>query len=276
MKNSIRRWLLFGVAACGLAGLASPGTARAGFLSGFTGNTQMSDGTAVGVISFSVFETSAPGANWINELNSALSLSGAAALKASTPNAGGVDATARYVYMYQVVNTGATDALENLKVANPASFTSAGNLLNSAANPSSVVFEDTNGQVKTTNGNIGLGKNPSADDIVNGVPSTSGATVSTISALNTAVRADSTDLDFGGNSGFVQFNFQRPVIGVAKVSTIVFLTSDHGPYYARGLVRDGSNSDGDIPTAVAPEPGSLTIAAIGLCGLGTFYRRRRA
>jgi len=110
--------------ACALAG-PTVSSARADFLAGFSGNTQMSDGfSPKSVVSFAVFANTG-GGDFVTAINTALGLSGGSALSVSALTGGGsIDTTAKFVYLYQVTNLAGT--FQDLKVANPSAFTSAG------------------------------------------------------------------------------------------------------------------------------------------------------
>src|SRR5439155_22795440 len=97
--------------------MLSPSRANAGFLSPSTGNTLMRDTPSrSGVVSFTVFQTSGPTANWVNELNTALVAMGSAPVTASF--LGASNTTANYVYLYQVVNVStANGKIEGFAVA---------------------------------------------------------------------------------------------------------------------------------------------------------------
>jgi len=268
MQTTAVRLLAVTLAAYALAGPAG-GSARAGFISEFTGNTQMTaPGNDKGVVSFAVYDNSK------GDFLSSLGLSASAV--SNLTGSGAVDLNANYIYLYQVVNTAATNpVVDAFKVMNPDAFTSAGYFTNR-------VFTDGAGAVSATN--PGLGTNPSGDDGLDGNPSNKNQTVSGTQRLAASINPSATDLGNGGDgNGFVTFFFTPPLLGgvgvipAQKTSTIVILTSRYAPQYAEGGIQDGTRSDGDIPTAVTPEPGSLVLWGVGGVGLfGLYLRRRRA
>jgi len=262
--------------ACALAGPASP-RARAGFESSFTGNTQMSDVTSPqGVVSFSVFSNTG-GGNFVTAINSALNLTGGNALTASSLSGGNaIDFNAKYVYLYQSVVFGGD--ISQLKVANPEAFTSAGYF-------SGKVFQDTNQNGKPVGDKVnnsnykGLGTDPTTDDVAgNATPSLSGVTLQKIVSLSSSQNPSSSNLSTGGSGGFVAFNFEPALEDTRNKhlsSSVVFLTSNFAPQYLEGQLRDSGLSNGDIPTAVTPEPGSFVLCGLGVGLLGFYGWRRR-
>jgi len=274
------------LAALVLLGLGGP-AARADFLPAFSGNSQMSDAVTSatqgvrGVVSFSVFANNSP--DFVAAINQTLGLSSSNKLVASPVAGGGtIDLDAKYVYLYQVVNTAGTNgpSIATLQVANPDAFTSAGYFFPKA-------FRDTTGAVGVFNRdvtNTGLGTDPTSDDVGgNGTPSHSGELVTgaagqdTITGFANPKKADLVD---GSNPGFVTFTFSgSDLIGSQKTSTIVFLTSNFAPQYLSGRIGDTANpttlSEGDIPTAVTPEPGSFVLCGLGVGLLGFYGWRRR-
>ena len=58
----------------------------------------------------------------------------------------------------------------------------------------------------------------------------------------------------------------------------MFLTSNYGPTYQEGNIRDGGPSNGDIPAALTPAPSSVVLVSMGLIVAGGVYvlRRRKA
>src|SRR5205085_10562120 len=115
------------LAAVGVSALLlSPSRANAGFLTNFTGNTLMRDTPSrSGVVSFTVFQTSGPTANWFTELNAAMG--GPLGTNPTFLPGGGASATAAYVYLYQVVNVSTSNGqLDGFKATNSGGYTSAG------------------------------------------------------------------------------------------------------------------------------------------------------
>jgi len=274
------------LAALALLGLGGP-AARADFLPAFSGNSQMSDAVTSstqgvrGVVSFSVFANNSP--DFVTAINTALGLSSSNKVTASTVTGGGsIDLDAKYVYLYQVVNTaGITGpSIQTLQVANPDAFTSAGYL-------NTKTFRDSTGAVGVFNSsvqNTGLGTDPTTDDVGgNGTPSHAGEVLGPLAGQDTITTFSNpkkADLAGGGNAGFITFTFSdSDVIGPHQTSTIVFLTSNFAPQYLSGRIGDTANpttlSEGDIPTAVTPEPGSFVLCGLGVGLLGFYGWRRR-
>jgi hypothetical protein len=265
--------------ACALGGPASP-SARAEFLSNDVGNTQMSEGAPQGVVSFLVFHNTTN--NFVDAINKALHLTGSKALSASTLSGGGkVDLSAPYVYLYEVVNFNTTNnnKIDSLQVKNPGAFTSAGYFANQAAAedpyPGGVVGTKPNNVL-----NKGLGTDPTKDDPIDGSPSVKGVSGFRLASYVNAVNPSSVDLTGSTNSGFITFSFPS-INGSAgntpsDVSTLVFLTSKYAPTYLEGRVGSGSStSNGDIPSAVTPEPGTLVLCGVAVFCLAGVYGWRR-
>src|SRR5207248_406366 len=146
----------------------------AGFLSGFTGYSQMSDfATSDGIVNFAVYQNNGTTQNWATDLSGG---GNPTIVTPLLPGGGIPDTTAAYVYFYQVVNNNPVPPDSNLSafyvslgVSTP--YTSAGYL-------SATVFSDASGAVGPA-GNQFLGPEPTGtvpDDVVNGVPSQSGVT----------------------------------------------------------------------------------------------------
>jgi hypothetical protein len=270
------------LAACAFAGATSP-PARAEFLSNFVGNSQTSEGAPQGVVSFLVFHNTS-GGSFVDAINKALHLTGSKALSASTLTGGGtIDTNAKYVYLYQVVNFNTTNnnKIDSLQVKKPPAFTSAGYFAGHAAAedpfPGGVVGTKPGGVL-----NKGLGPDPTKDDVIDGKPSVKGVTGERLASYSNAIDPSSVDLTGATHSGFVTFTFPS-IKGSAgsspsDTSSLVFLTSKYAPKYLEGRVGSGSStSNGDIPSAVTPEPGSLVLgAAAFVCLLGACGWRRRS
>jgi len=229
----------------------------------------MSDHGDKGVVSFAVFENTG-GGSFVTALNTLLGTS----LSASQiPGASAIDATARFIYLYQVRNTASsTPVIEDLKITDTSPggsrFTSVGFL-------SKQVFVDSQGNVGVGS-NTGLGTNPSADDPLDGNPSFKNQTLNGFATVAGSINPSGTDFDEGGSGdGFVTISFNEPTIRGGQTSSVVFLTSRFPPGYAEGGIQDGTRSDGDIPTAITPEPGSLVLCGLGVSFLGFYGWRRR-
>lgn len=247
--------------ACGL--LFQPARADAGWLSGFSGWTMMSDsGTATEVVNFAVYNNTS--GDWATTLG-------------VTPTAG-ADTSATYVYMYEVVNVGgATSKIGYFNInSGDLPYTSAGWL-------SGKVFTD--GSPVGPSGNQYLGTDPGStppDDKVDGSPSFSGLTLTGSPFVSNVSAVDPFAADAGGisNSDVASFGFlsgltQTLISG--KFSSVLFLTSNTNPNYSAGSVLNTqtfATSNGDVPTQ-APEPGTLAIWGFGLAGLGLIAARRR-
>jgi hypothetical protein len=281
MRMPFRKLAAGVLAVCALGGSAGP-SARADFLSNDVGNTQMSEGAPQGVVSFLVFKNT--GSNFVDAINSALKLTGTKALSASTLSGGGsIDFSAPYVYLYQVVNFKANNSnkIDSLQVKNPGAFTSAGYFANQAAAedpyPGGVVGTKPNNVL-----NKGLGTDPTKDDTIDGTPSVKGVTGFRLASYDNAINPSSVDLTGSTNSGFITFSFPSihgsPGNRPSDTSTLVFLTSKYAPQYLEGRVGSGdSTSNGDIPSAVTPEPGTLVLCGVAVfCLAGAYVRRRKS
>jgi hypothetical protein len=263
------------VALCALFVLGS-NSARAEFLTTYTGNTLMADSAPTkGVVSFTVFHNTT--SNWVNAVNSALGLTGANALSATSLSGGGaLDLSARYVYLYQVVNTtSASINLIGLQVLHKNDFTSAGYF------PGKVFMDSGKVGAVGTAGNVvdrGLGIDPLGEDVLDGQPSHENQTLASIHTLlaasqPAALDPGSTDLFQSAiATGFVSFNLALPG---QRSSSILFLTSNRPPTYGEGMVDSSlAESNGDIPTVLNPEPATLLLAALGIVSAGGVYTRR--
>ncbi|MBI1901913.1 MAG: hypothetical protein HYS13_12485 [Planctomycetia bacterium] len=257
---------------CGVLIALMAGDASAGFVTAFTGNTQMSESAnSDGIVNFAVYDNT-DGGDWTTEIPSLGAVS-------TITSGGAIDTTAKFVFFYQVVNTdpntGGTDPdLATFKIAsNGVAYSSAGFL-------SDKVFFDGTANVGPS-GNLFLGTEGTphkTDDVVDGAPSESGVAAPTFATLAAAVNPEQVIGGLGGVGGFATLQwgaFGEGVIGTGAFSSVVFLTSNNPPVgYGRGNIRDGDPaSDGDIPVH-APEPGSLLVWA-GVLGIGAVLVLRR-
>ena len=245
----------------------SPASARAGFLPGFSGNTQMADHpTSTGIANFSVYENTS-GGSWVT----ALTLSGTA-----TPLVplAGINTNAKYVYFFQIVNNG-TASLSTFKVLSGSSpYSSAGYL-------ATTVFTDSAGAVGPSANRFLGTEGTKPDDVLDGSPSERGVTpvgFATAGAEGLAGKAPiAANLGGASAGGFAAFlwGFDPTAIPVGGWSVVVFLTSDVAPMYGKGTLLDGGDlSDGDIPVQ-SPEPGTLVLSVLGVLGLAGSYGWRR-
>ncbi|HVX09707.1 MAG TPA: PEP-CTERM sorting domain-containing protein [Pirellulales bacterium] len=243
----------------------TPSSAEAGFLTEFTGYTQMGDSsTATDVVNFAVYQNDGTdGGDWATQLG-------------VTPTAG-ADLTAQYVYLYEVVNNGGANSKIGYFNVNgyDGAYSSSGYL-------SGTVFSD--GSAVGPAGNQYLGPNPSsppADNPTNSGPSVSGLSTPTFVAAAGAV--DPAASTAGGviNSDFASFTFTSgpftQTLTSGLFSSVLFLTSSTPPTYSEGQVLNVSNfqsSDGGIPTQ-APEPATLALWGLGTVGFALVGRRRK-
>jgi hypothetical protein len=183
-----------------------------------------------------------------------------------------IDLTANYVYFYEIVNQTSGVSLEKFNVFSGSTpYTSAGFLFQT-------VFSDSTGAVGPA-GNQYLGLNPGATpagDTLDGQPTQSGVAAPGFATNLSATAPSSADLGGAGTGGFASFFFDTPRISPSGgFSTVVFLTSNAPPVYARGDIRDGGDpAVGDIPVQ-APEPAGLLLQVIGIGALGGMYGWRR-
>lgn len=261
--------LVFGLSAL----LLSPCSARAGFLTAFTGNTQMSDySNSDGIVNFAVYQNTT--ANWATALG----------LSPSTLSGGGaIDTAAQYVYFFQIVNTdpnanGIDPPLEVLKVASgQIPYGSAGFLSNT-------VFNDTSGSAVGPSGNRYLGSEgpPSSPEDKGDNSSETGSFLNSTTPFVSAASAynpQQADVGGAGAGNFADFVW-GPVAGSGEIplgsfSSVVFLTSNMAPSFGEGDLRDGSPlSDGPIPVQ-GPEPASWVLSILGILGLAGRHGWRR-
>lgn len=259
--------------------LALPSLANAGFLAGFSGNSQFGPPPAAAdaAVSFSVYENT--DGDWTDDADFA------AFTPASGPFfSGSIDATAKYVYLYQVINNNPTDPEKGLSLllipeSSPGIYTSFGYI-------DHAVFEDADGGVgPATNVALGDDREPTglpSDTPGDGVPSdfeTPLGFLGDLGATNPRKGEILSDSVFFGASvaspiNVLQFTFELLSGGY---TTLLFATSNSAPKITRAEVQDGTpRSAGDIAVPT-PEPGTLLLALAGLpVGLVKLMRRRRA
>jgi hypothetical protein len=259
----------------------SPATGKADFLPAFTGNTRMSE-VVDGDVSFAVFAAD-PSTPWLAQVNTAL---GTTLTDVLVPGSLPVPVDTRFVYMYQVVNLGASLHIDHFKVPGASYYTSAGYFL--AGTPA--VFKDpsgTDGGAKvegggTGTGNPALGTNPSTDAEPDVSPNVTGVVMggtggSIVAGDTGTLNPNNTDQGIGGDGGGnVTIDFTALSAIVPNTwSSVFFLTSDVNPSYGLGQISDGSGpSDGMVPIA-APEPSSLTFLGMGFIAIAIAGWRRR-
>src|SRR3569623_536718 len=234
--------------ACLLDGIAvalQPAAAEAGFLTGFSGWTMMSDNsTATELVNFTVYQNDGTsGGNWTPQLG----------VSPTDGTGGGVDTQAQYVYMYEVVNVGgATSKIGFFNINSyDQPYSSAGWL-------SGKVFND--GAAVGPSGNQYIGTEPGStppDDQLNGVPSTSGLSLSGTPFANSATAVNPAGADAGGlgNSDFAAFGFLSGITHTflsGKFSSVLFLTSNTAPTYSGGNVLD-TQTTGSTNGAIRPQ-----------------------
>jgi hypothetical protein len=260
------RWIAALAAFLATAGIGV--SARADFISGFVGNTQMSDfvgptAQVSGVISFAVYDNSLGDFSTVTGLGAFSSLAGSPSLSAP------------FIYIYQMANVDAaaeSNRLSSFSVDNSnGNFSGMGYFTNT-------VFND--GSTVGLGANPALGTEPVADDSVDGSPSSLYAGVVGFDQLGAAVEPNGGTLNDG--SGFAVFEWLPPQVGEAATSSLLFLTSSLGPRYAEGLIADGNTttpnnfvSNGDVPSAT-PEPATLALILAGspLAAIWAVRRRR--
>ena len=262
-----------------------PSTASAAFLPAFSGYTQMSDfGISDGLINFSVYQNNGTTGNWITDL----ALTGSPPVPVTL--AGATTGLEKFVYFYEVVNNNPIAPEANLTqyyvYSGPSPYLSAGYLV---AN----VFRDDGGAVGPA-GNEFLvtgADPPPPPDASTGAPSHSGADsvpgsppdTPPFFVANGGTTAPTAASTGGAPDNFAKFFFlaSTPLgippngIGTAGFSPVLFLTSDVGPTYDEGNLRDGGAiSNGGVPVQ-APEPNTLWLPVAAIFGfVGTYGWRR--
>jgi hypothetical protein len=267
--------------------LAATVPARAGFLPGFTGNSQTlytaaGPSTAFpssdGLINFSVYDNTNPGGpngNWITDFATSYGVT-----VTSLSIALGLSGRESYVYLYQMVNTNPDPASESslhLLQIEGGQFDGAGYLTKGGA---TVGFKEAAGVTgPVANPAIGTattdGPTISGNVPGNHVPGFSGGVLSATAFDTAAGGKTPTGVTYLVGDNAYQFEFPNlsafpPLTdhGLAPdgFSTVVFLTSERAPSYLVGTVHDGVFTQGDVPSNT-PEPGT-TITALGALACG--------
>lgn len=268
-------------------GLSAAPSAQAGWVAGFTGNTLMTSGTTSGIVDFAVWQTDTTGPNannWEAQL-------GVTPTSAAAP---AVDTSAAYVYFYEVVNVGTSnygDLFVNSWATTP--YTSGGYL-------PQTVFQDSSGNAIGPAAKQYLGPTPSGPDQVtnnpsvvasnttlNTPPSTPAPFVTDVNAIHPLAVTSLGGFGSPGNAADINwanvnlgppFNINTEQLSAGSYSTVVFLTSDTGPTYSAGSLRENSVAGviatGGIPTQ-SPEPATLAMWGLGAIGFGLVARRRK-
>jgi len=258
--------------------------AKADFLPGFSGWTSMSlpspAGGSDGLVNFTVYRNIGGTGNWVTDLG-----------LPATPLlfSGPIDATARFVYFYQVVNTDPVQAPADLPGLNNLNSFAVRNILGPTGNVftsggflAGTVFSD--GAPVGPAGNRAIGPEPlldppggpgQPDDVVDGVPSFSGFVPGFTGPF---AGTDPAFVFLENGAGFAEFNFGTG-IPLGGFSHVIFLTSNDIPVYMEGRMDDpgavAGPSNGDIP-APNPEPASMSLMGLGLAGLlGYGWRKRK-
>ena len=249
---------------------AWPAAAQAGFLSQYTGNTQMSgSGTSVGgVIDFAVYQNPT-GHNWAADLGVTSALSGS-----------GIDTTANYVYFYEVVNTAPDPGdgmIGHFNVGDGGTPFTSGGWLNG------YVFNDAANKPVGPPSNPFLGPAASGDDPFANQPSHSGVTLGSPPFTNDGVVptnptgvASLGGVAGGGTATFLwTILFGNSLLGQNSYSPVLFFTSGSSPGYTDGSISGSSGlnpADGGIP-GQAPEPATMVMWGLGSLGGLVFGRK---
>jgi len=263
---------LFGAVLALIAACASATSAEAGsFLSGFTGSANITYPNSPAdraYVSFAVYSNNDGGAALATSLGTTTTALASA----------GMNLSARYVYLYQVVNVG-TEALSFLQIdSKPTLYSSHGQIANT-------VFSDGTGASNRVVGTANGGKNFLGSE---SGPSTifgSGPNAShTYTGQNAAFASASGGVSSSGFTqsnlnGYVRYNYSNggdPTLLTNGYGYLLFLTSDNAPTLGDGAIHDNFQSDGYVPMASAPEPGSMALMSMAVLGLSgwTAWRRK--
>jgi hypothetical protein len=283
-----KRFLKWAVVALTALVLAPPGAQAGSFLTPFDGNTFMllspSTPRVDGTVSFAVYHNDTK-SNWVTDLG----LTGVAtALKGTILSGdfgGSIATNAEYVYFYQVTNDGVgTNTLHRLDLLAEfglGAYTSFGFL-------NKTVFHD-GAPVGPTSGagaNPRLGNDLSLPDTdlvppTDGVPSVLGNYAGAVTFTKSTVAGDVGDnaanpLELFFENDHVEFGWGETTarIGAGEYSSVVFVTSEFGPYYGEGVLENSGSAVGDIPLAT-PEPTSMALMLFGAFGFGGYAGWRK-
>jgi hypothetical protein len=268
--------------------------AQAAFLPAFTGNTQFidPDASSDGVVNFAVYQN--PGGDWTDDFPE-VPVSAFKELFEVTPGpngiGNGIDITAAFVYMYQVVNTDPdTDdesVLKQLELFFPVVGATA---VSSAGYIAGFVFDDptdadldtvADGATGPASGaakNTRLGIEPNVtggtdDEGGDHLPSESGVALTGFAAIGGTIAPNNAE-----QSGLfrVQFLWDTPgtVIPTGAFSPVVFITSNLPPMYWIEQLEDGDDTVADIPIP-NPEPRTIVMSlGVLVCGLVALARAK--
>ncbi len=251
--------------------------AQAGWVPGFTGNSQFELGyngpTADGVVSFAVWDN-AGGDTWDVDLGVEPNRMKINVL--GQQDIGTLHGDAPYIYFYQVVNTdpdtSSEDVLSEFQVQRGI-FTEGGFLV--AGNVPAVFNEATvAGSTPVDNVNTALDAAGSATGTPttdwtpgNHIPGDPNASLASTPFVGDASAVTPVTLNL--QVGYYDFEFGNGISdNPIGYSAVMYLTSDLAPRYLLGALHDGNAvADGDIPSNT-PEPGSFVMVLGALfCGL---------
>lgn len=255
--------------------------AQAGFVAGFSGNSQTEvDGggdphpASDGLINFAVWDTSTGTlGNWIADFaamgitaNSLETILGASGFES-------------YVYLYQMVNTNPTAPDSNLKLLQIEgnAFLEGGYLSTVGGG---VGFDELGVGVTGPVGNTALGTATTDSAPGDGAPGDdTGALDATPFGLLATAKIPQ-GLSFLSAENLWEFDFPNPTgpadfsLLTNEFSTIVFLVSNIAPSYLPGRVHDGDVTFGDVPSTT-PEPGTFAMSAVALAIASAVAASRR-
>lgn len=235
--------------------LLCSGTAQAGFLTAFSGNTQPQDsgGTSPptlkvgGTINFTVLDRTGGSAGD----TFGTGLAGFDTTFVAAAGSGAFDTTAKYLYLFQVVNNG-------LNKANfPVSTSSLGT--NVSLTTSLGSFTGTSFTTTVLGAPAGFAdQSPASTGAAPAITLASGLVAPTLITIP-----------------FIQALYTPNGLAADVKSTIWGFTSNQAPTFGNGaLLGAGSSANGQL-VAPVPEPASAVLAALGL-PLGLLLRKRFA